>query len=156
MPLPKLRRGSSHQTSRRAERVRKISSKDTAKMNNLANKISLRVKNSRQAGLKAYFKAILKKLPNRKQIEMQIRDQGNILQDKALVDPNGPTRNTLPLLLSPNVMYSLHCTGSRLENHFELLIMWHKQPESISHVFSRPLSCINRKTWDEQMAQQWG
>jgi hypothetical protein len=30
--------------------------------------------------------------------------------------------------------------GSRLENHLELLVMWHEQPESISHMFSRPLS----------------
>jgi hypothetical protein len=72
MPLPKLRGGFDHQTSRRAERVRKISSKDTAKRNNLANKIFLRVKNSRQAGLKAHFKAILKELRNRKQVEMQV------------------------------------------------------------------------------------
>jgi hypothetical protein len=64
--------------------------------------------------------------------------------------------STLPLLLSPNVMYSLHCTGSRLKNYFELLVMWHEQLESMSHVFSRPLFYINRKIWDEQMAQHWG
>ena len=64
MPLPKLRGGSDHQTSRRAKGVRKISSKDMAKRDNLANKISLRIKNSRQAGLKAHFKAILKELRN--------------------------------------------------------------------------------------------
>jgi hypothetical protein len=62
MPLLKLRGGSGHQTSRRAKGVEKISSKDTAKRNNLANKISLKIKNSRQAGLKADFKAILKEL----------------------------------------------------------------------------------------------
>jgi G:T-mismatch repair DNA endonuclease (very short patch repair protein) len=62
MPLPKLRGGSGHQTSRRAKGMRKISSKDTAKRNNLANKISLRVKNSRQTSFKVYFKAILKEL----------------------------------------------------------------------------------------------
>jgi hypothetical protein len=90
--------------------VRKISSKDTAKWNNLANKISLRVKNSRQAGLKAHFKSILKKLRNIKQIEIQIRDQGNILQDKALVDPNGPTRKhlTFAIVLECDVLLTLH------------------------------------------------
>jgi hypothetical protein len=110
MPLPKLRGGSSHQTSRRTERVRKISSKDTTKRDNLANKISLRVKNSRQAGLKAHFKATLKKLRNRKQIEMQIRDQSNILQDKALIDPNGPTRKHLTFVVVPecDVLLTLH------------------------------------------------
>jgi hypothetical protein len=64
MPFPKLRGGSSYQTSRRVKGVRKISSKDMAKRDNLANKISLRIKNSRQAGLKAHFKAILKELRN--------------------------------------------------------------------------------------------
>jgi hypothetical protein len=110
MPLLKLRGGSSHQTSRRAERVRKISSKDMAKRNNLANKISLRVKNSRQTGLKANFKVILKKLRNRKQIELQIRDQSNILQDKTLIDPNGPTRKhlTFAIVLECDILLTLH------------------------------------------------
>jgi hypothetical protein len=64
MPLPNLREGSNHQTSRKAKGVRKNSSKDTAKRDNLANKISQRIKNSRQAGLKKHFKAILKELQN--------------------------------------------------------------------------------------------
>jgi len=54
--------------------------------------------------------------------------------------------STLPLLLSPKVMYSLPCMGSRLENHLELPVMWREQPESMSHVFSKPPSYINRKT----------
>ena len=45
------------------------------KWDNLTNKISLRIKNSRQAGLKTHFKAIPKKLRNRKQIEMQVQNQ---------------------------------------------------------------------------------
>jgi hypothetical protein len=64
MPLLKLRGGSGHKIARRAKGVRKISSKDMAKRDNLANKISLRIKNSRQADLKAHFKAIMKKLQN--------------------------------------------------------------------------------------------
>jgi hypothetical protein len=34
-----------------------------------------------------------------------------------------PQESTLPLILSSNVMYSLHCMESRLENHFELPVM---------------------------------
>jgi hypothetical protein len=64
MPLPKLRGGSDHQTSRRAKRVRKISSKNMAKRDNLANKISLGIQNLRQVSLKVHFKAILKELRN--------------------------------------------------------------------------------------------
>jgi hypothetical protein len=100
---------------REAERVRKINLKDTTKRNNLANKISLRVKNSRQAGLKAHFKAILKKLRNIKQIKMKIRDQSNILQDKALVNPNGPTRKHLTFAIVPkcDVLLTLHGVEAR-------------------------------------------
>jgi hypothetical protein len=119
------------------------------KRNNLTNQISLRIKNSRQASLKVHFKAILKELQNWKQIKMQIQNQSHTLQDKTSLTQMVPWESTLPLLLSLNVMYSLHYTRSRLENHFELLVMWREQPESMSHVFSRPPYCINRKTWDE-------
>jgi hypothetical protein len=64
MPLLKLRGGSGHQTSRRAKRVRKNSSKNMAKRDNLTNKISLGIKNLRKTNLKAHFKAILKELQN--------------------------------------------------------------------------------------------
>jgi hypothetical protein len=48
--------------------------------------------------------------------------------------------NTLPFLSSPKVTYSLCDRGVRLENHFLFLVMCLKQPESMSHVFSRPPS----------------
>jgi hypothetical protein len=110
MPLPKLRGGSSHQTLRRVKGVRKICLKDMAKRDNLTNRISLRIKNSRQAGLKVYIKAILKELRNRKQIEMQIQNQNNILQDKSLIDPNGPMRKHLTFAIVPeyNVLLTMH------------------------------------------------
>ena len=126
MPLTKLRGGSGHQTSRGAKGMREISSKDTTKRDNLANKISLRIKNLRQAGLKAHFKAIPKELRNRQQVKMQIRNQRNVLENKTLVNPNGFMRDHLTFAIFLNVMYSLQVTGSRLENHFELPIMWRK------------------------------
>jgi hypothetical protein len=52
-------------------------------------------------------------------------------------------------------MYSLPIMGSRLENHIVLLVVWREQPESMSHVFSRPPYYINKRTWGEQMAQHW-
>jgi hypothetical protein len=41
---------------------------------------------------------------------MQIQDQGNILQDKALVDLNGPTRKHLTFAIVPecDVLLTLH------------------------------------------------
>jgi hypothetical protein len=92
MPLPKLRGGSGHQTLRRAKGVRKISSKDMAKRDNLANKISLRVKNSRQAGLKAHFKAILKKLqgPTRKHLTFVVVPECDVLLTLHVVEAGQP------------------------------------------------------------------
>jgi hypothetical protein len=110
MPLPNLRGGSTHQTTRRAKGVRKINSKDIAKRDNPTNKISLRIKNSRQASLKAHLKSILKELQNQEQIEMQIQNQSNILQDKTLIDPNTPTRKHLIFAIVPecDVLHTLH------------------------------------------------
>ena len=156
MPLLKLRGGSSHLTSRRAKGVRKISSKDTTKRNNLAKQTSLRIKNSRQAGLKVHFKAILKECKTESRLKCKFETKATSFRTKLSLTRMVPRESTLPLLLSPNVMYSLHCMGSRLENHFEHTVMWREQPELMSHVFSRPPTCINRKTWSEQMVQHWG
>jgi hypothetical protein len=74
---------------------------------------------------------------------MQIQNQNNILRNKTLVDPSGPARNhlTFDIVLKGDVLLAFHGV---------------EQPEPMSHVFSRPSSCINRRIWDEQMAQHWG
>jgi hypothetical protein len=77
------------------------------------------------------------------------------LRTKLSFSQTEPRDITLPLDLSSNVMYFLRITGSRPENHLLLPIMWREQPESKSHLFSRPPSYINRNTWGEQMAQHW-
>jgi hypothetical protein len=43
-------------------------------------------------------------------------------------------------LSSPKVTYSLCDRGVRLENHFLFLVMCREQPESMSHVSSKPPS----------------
>jgi hypothetical protein len=65
----------------------------------------LSIQNSRKALFKAHFIVILKELQNRKQIEMQIRNQSNILEENALVHSNGAMRDNLTSRLIPNVMY---------------------------------------------------
>jgi hypothetical protein len=70
-------------------------------MEKSANKISLGIQNLRKAPLKVNFIVIFKELRNRKQIEMQIRVQSNILEYKALVHPNGATRDNLTSRLIP-------------------------------------------------------
>ena len=80
------------------------------KWDNLTNKISLRIKNSRQASLKAHFKAVPKELRNRKQIEIQIRNQCNILEKKTLVNLIGSMRDHLTFAIIPksDVLLALH------------------------------------------------
>jgi hypothetical protein len=56
--------------------------------------------------------------------------------------------NTLPFLSFLKVTYSWCDRGVRLENHFLFPIMCHEQPESISHLSSRPLS-ITYKRWEK-------
>ena len=94
------------------------------KRDNLANKISLRIKNLRQAGLKAHFKAIPKELRNREQVKMQIWNQRNILENKTLINLNGSTGDHLTFAIVPECDVILNFMGSKLENHFELSIMW--------------------------------
>ena len=81
----------------------------------MLNKISLRIKNSRQAGLKTHFKAVPKELRHRKQVKMQIRNQCNILENKALVNPNGSTRDHLTFAIVPesNVLLATHGVEAR-------------------------------------------
>jgi hypothetical protein len=51
-----------------------------------------------------------------------------------------PVPSTLPFLSSLKVTYSLCRRGVRLENHFLSPVMCHQQPESMSHLSSRPPS----------------
>jgi hypothetical protein len=46
---------------------------------------------------------------------MQIQNQSNILQDKALVDPNGPTRKHITFAIVPecDVLLALHGVEAR-------------------------------------------
>ena len=127
-----------------------------AKRDNLANKISLRIKNSRQAGLKAHFKAVLKELRNREQIEMQIRNQSNILQNKTLVDPNGPTRKHLTFAIVPE--YDVLLTLHEVKAGEPFWISGHVARTSrINEPCVLQASILlKRKAKGEQMAQHWG
>src|SRR6266542_1242611 len=64
-----------------------------------------------------------------------------------------PTDLTLLRPLSLKVMYSLCITGVRLENHLVFPIMCREQPESMSHMSSRPPSCIRN---EKSETRHWG
>ena len=69
----------------------KIHTENSTKRGNLTNKIPMGIQNMRQAIFKAHFVVILKELRNRKQIEMQIRNQSDNLENKTLVYLNRAT-----------------------------------------------------------------
>jgi hypothetical protein len=95
MPHPNQRGRSCQKTSRGATRMRKICSKNSTKWGELTNKISLGIQKTRKPSLKAHFIIVLKELWNRKQIKMQVQNQSNILEHKALVHLKGATRDNL-------------------------------------------------------------
>jgi hypothetical protein len=73
----------------------KNGTKNSIKGGNLSNKIPTGIQNPRQAIFKAHFVFMLKELRNIKKIEMQVWDQGNILENKTLVHSNGARRDYL-------------------------------------------------------------
>jgi hypothetical protein len=123
---------------------------------NLANKIPMGIPNLRQVLFKTHFTVILKELRNWKQIEMQIWNQSNILENNALVHPNGAMRNNITSWLIPECDVFLTNHEVEAREPLDLPVMWREQSESMSHVFSRLPSCINSKTRGERMVQYWG
>jgi hypothetical protein len=105
----------------------------------------------RQALLEAHFKIVHKKLQKREKIKMQVQNQCNILDNKVLISPNGAPRDNLTSTIVPksDVLISSHRV--EIENHLVFLAMWCEQSESISHIFSKPLFCFGRRTWNDQM-----
>jgi hypothetical protein len=147
MPLPNQRGGFYQKTSRKAIEICKISSKVSTKKGNPTNKIPLRIQNSRKGSLlKHTSKSSSRSYKTKSRLKCKFETKETSLRTELSFTRMEPRETTLPLHLSPNVMSSLPIMGSRLENHLELLVMWCKQIESMSHVFSRPLSYINRKT----------
>jgi hypothetical protein len=94
--------------------MRKISLKNLTKRGDPTNKIPIGIQNTRKISLKVHFIVILKELQNRKQIEVQIRNQSNILEDRALNHTNGAMRDRLSSRLIPECV--LFLTDHKIED----------------------------------------
>jgi hypothetical protein len=68
MPFPKLRRNTSNQTTRRANTLRKIGSKNLTLRDDRAHKIASRIQNRRIARFETDFKTLIKKLGDREKM----------------------------------------------------------------------------------------
>src|SRR6185503_209900 len=89
MPLPQIRRRTSHQAMRRAKRSsREVNHENPIVRCNPANQISPGIQNTRTTLLEENLKPLIKKLRNRKQIEPKVRNQSNFSQGKAIRNSN--------------------------------------------------------------------
>jgi hypothetical protein len=157
MPFPKLRRNTSNQTTIRANTLRKIGSENLTLGDDRTHKIASRIQNTRTNHFETDFKTLIKKLGDREKIVPQRLDKRNTPRVTDSLTFTVPTESTLPLPLSPKVIYSLVITGVRLENHRRSPVICQEQPESIKQKPSKPPTCkIKSESEIEQRTQHWG
>jgi hypothetical protein len=114
--------------------------KDIANARDATKMLARRVKNIRIRLAKKHIQISINKLRDRKQIVSQFIYDSDIIQGEEDIYLNDAGTNLLTLLVIPKVTYSLCDRGVRLENHFLLPVMCCEQPESTSHLSSRPPS----------------
>jgi hypothetical protein len=137
MPLPEFRRRPRDQTLYIRLSKREISLIDFSKARNATNKLAKRVKNLRTRLAKKNIQISIDQLRDRKQIIPKPVYKSDIIKCEVVIYLDDAGTEHLTLLI---VTYSL-CDGVvRLENHFLFPIMCLEQPESMSHLFSRPPS----------------
>jgi hypothetical protein len=68
MPIPKLHRNTSNQTTRRANTLRKTGFENLTPGNDGTHKIASRIQNTRTTRFKIDFKTLIKKLGDREKI----------------------------------------------------------------------------------------
>jgi hypothetical protein len=66
--------------------------------------------------------------------------KSGIIQGEVIIYFDDVGTKHLTLLIIPKVTYSLCDREIRLENYFLSPVMCREQPESMSHMFSKPLS----------------
>jgi hypothetical protein len=78
MPFQKLCRNTNNQTTRRANALRKIGSKNLTLRDDRAHEITSRIQNTRMARFETDFKTLIRKLLDRENIVTQRLDKTNM------------------------------------------------------------------------------
>jgi hypothetical protein len=104
------------------------------------NTLARRIKNMRIRLTKKHTQISITKLRDRKQVISQPIRKSDIIQGETIIYLDDADTSTIPFLSSPKVTYFLRDRGVRLEKHFLFPVMCHEQPESMSHVSSKPPS----------------
>jgi hypothetical protein len=110
MPLPKLRRNTSNQITRRANTLRKIGSENLTLEDDRAHKIASRIQNTRTAHFEADFKTLIKKLRDREKIVTQRLDKRNTPKSHRLTHLHRAHRkhSTFPIIPKSDVLFGHH------------------------------------------------
>jgi hypothetical protein len=140
MPLPELGRRLRNQAPQRRLSRRKVSLENISNTRDATNTLVGRIKNMQIRLAKKHTQISITNLRDRKRLYLNLSIRVTSFKVKQSFTLMTPVPSTLPFLLSPKVTYSLCNRGVRLENNFLFLVMCHEQPESMSHVSSKPPS----------------
>jgi hypothetical protein len=145
MPLPEFGRRLRNQPPQRKLSSREISLKDISNVRDATNTLVRRIKNMRIRLAKKHTQISITKL---RYLNMSTRATSFKVKQSFTLMTSVPS--TLPFLSSPKVTYSLCDRGVKLENYFLFPVMCHEQPESMSHVSSKPpsITYIRRENVD--------
>jgi hypothetical protein len=88
--------------------------------------------------LQKHTQISITKLRDKKKLYLNLSTRATSFKVKQSFTLMMPVPSTLPFLSSPKVTYSLCDRGARLQNHFLFPVMCHEQPESMSHMSSKP------------------
>jgi hypothetical protein len=110
MPFPKLRRNTSNQTTKRADTLRKIGSKNLTLGDDRTHKIASRIRNMRTTHFETDFKTLIKKLGDREKIVPQRLDKRNTPKSHILTHLHRAHRkhSTSPIIPKSDVLLGHH------------------------------------------------
>jgi hypothetical protein len=140
MPLPELGRRLRNQAHQRRLSREKISLENISNTRDATNTLSGRIRNMRIRLAKKHTQVSITQLRDRSRLYHNLSTRATSFKVKQSFTLMTPVPSTLPFLSSPKVTYSLCDRGVRLENYFLFSVMCHEQPESMSHVSSKPPS----------------
>jgi hypothetical protein len=140
MPLPKLKRRLWDQTLHKRLSKWEISLKKLSNARNATHKLARRIKNTWTRFAKKHIQISINKLRDRKKIIPELVHKSDIIQCEAIIYLDDVGTEHLTLLVIPKSHTLLVWQGVRPENNFLFPVLCREQPESVSHVISKPLS----------------
>jgi hypothetical protein len=110
MTFPKLRRNTSNQTTRRANKLRKNGSENLTLGDDRTHKIASRIQNSRTTRFETDFKTLIKQLGDREKIVTQRLDKRNMPKSHRLTHLHRALQkhSNSPIIPKSDVLFGHH------------------------------------------------